>query len=130
MVLFYVMIFYLWCYIVRRKIIWNIRRHFDLYYFIRNLTGVKPLCITLNQIDGFIKIYYRIRYLVLFDYGRFDKISDMSKYVISEKGATDGINHNFGRIRIDSYNYLSIEEILNKNEYYYYNIFLEKGLFV
>ena len=52
---------------------------------------------------------------------------------------TDSINHNFGKTRIDSYNYLYIEKMLtfhiihtksvvtkNKNEYYY-NIFLEKG---
>ena len=58
-------------------------------------------------------------------------------------GVTFSINHNFARIRIDSYNSLPIEKILtfhnviiliksvvskNKNSYYY-NIFLEKGLF-
>ena len=56
-------------------------------------------------------------------------------------GVTFSINHNFARIRIDSYNSLPIEKILtfhnviiliksviskNKNSYYY-NIFLEKG---
>ena len=58
-----------------------------------------------------------------------------------KSGITDSINHNFGKIRIDSYNSLPIEKILtfhnviiliksvvNKNENkYYYNIFLEKG---
>ena len=79
--------------------------------------------------------------LVLFDHGLFDKICDKTKYLISEKsGITDNINHNFGEIRIDSYNSLPIEKILtfhnaiiliksvikkNKNKYYY-NIFLEK----
>ena len=71
----------------------------------------------------------------------------MIKFVIglkSEKsGFTDSINHNFARIRIDSYNSLPSEKILtfynviiliksvvNKNEKnYYYNIFLEKGLY-
>ena len=58
-------------------------------------------------------------------------------------GVTFSINHNFTRIRIDSYNSLPIEKILtfhnviiliksvvskNKNSYYY-NIFLEKGSF-
>ena len=58
-------------------------------------------------------------------------------------GVTFSINHNFARIRIDSYNSLPIEKILtfhnviiliksvvskNKNSYYY-NIFLEKGSF-
>ena len=56
-------------------------------------------------------------------------------------GVTFSINHNFARIRIDSYNSLPIEKILtfhnvvilfnsvvNKNENnYYYNIFWEKG---
>ena len=60
-----------------------------------------------------------------------------------KSGITDSINHNFGKIRIDSYNSLPIEKILtfhnviiliksvvnkNKNKYYY-NIFLEKGLY-
>ena len=66
----------------------------------------------------------------------------MIKYLISENGVTDSIYLNFGRIRIDSYNSLPIEEILtfhnaiiliksvvnNKNEYNF-NIFLEKGLY-
>ena len=70
------------------------------------------------------------------------KFAIRSIYLISEKsGVTYSINHNFGRIRIDSYNSLPIEKILtfhnviiliksvvnkNKNEYYY-NVFLEKG---
>ena len=73
----------------------------------------------------------------------FDIICGKIKYLISEKsGITDIINHNFGKIRIDSYNSLPIQKILifhnviiliksvvnkNKSEYYY-DIFLEKGL--
>ena len=97
-----------------------------------------------DQIDRFIKIYDRVRYLVLFDYGWFDKICGMIKYLISEKVVADTINHNFGRIRIDLCNSLLIEKILtfhsatiliksvvNKNKHEYcYNIFLAKGLFV
>ena len=90
--------------------------------------------IRFNKIDGFIKIHNNIRYLVLFNYGYCDKICDRIKYVISEwSGITDSINHNFGNIRIDSYNFLPIEKILtfhnvliliksvankNKNEHY------------
>ena len=50
------------------------------------------------------------------------------------------VNHNFGKIRIDSYNSLPVEKMLtfhnviiliksvvNKNKNNYYNIFLEKG---
>ena len=61
--------------------------------------------------------------------------------LLVKKMVTDSINHNFARIRIDSYNSLPTEKILtfhnaitliksvvNKNENnYYYNIFLEKG---
>ena len=72
----------------------------------------------------------------------FDKICDKIKYLISKKsGITDSINHNFGKIRIDSYSSLPIEKILtfhnviiliksvvNKNKNNYSdNTFLEKG---
>ena len=82
------------------------------------------------------------RHLVLFDYRLFDKMCEKIKYLISEKsGITDSINHNFGKIRIDSYNSLPIEKtwtfhnviilirsVVNKNNYYC-NIFLEKALY-
>ena len=56
---------------------------------------------------------------------------------------TDNINHNFGKIRVDSSNSLPVERILtfhdviiliksvvnNDKNNYYYNIFLEKGLY-
>ena len=73
-----------------------------------------------------------------------DKICDKIKYLISRNsGITNSINHNFGKIRIDSYNSLPIKKMLtfhsliilnksalNKNENeYYYNIFLQKGLY-
>ena len=104
----------------------------------------KPLQIRFDKVDGFIKILAGIRYLVIFDCGWFDKICDRIKYLINEKsGITDSINHNFREIRIDLCNSFPTEKILtfhnviiliksvvnkNKNEYYY-NIFLEKGLY-
>ena len=74
--------------------------------------GAKPLGIRLNKIDGFIRFYGgKFRYLVLFDHGLFGKICDKIKYLINEKcGTTDSTNQNFGQIRIDSYNSLSIEK--------------------
>ena len=72
----------------------------------------------------------------------YNAIFDRINYLISKKsGITDSINHNFGKFRIDSNNYLPIETalsfhnviiltklgfIIDKNNYYY-NIFLEKG---
>ena len=103
--------------------------------------GSIPLRIRFDKIDGFIKIYDGIRYLVLFSYS-YDEICNRIKYLISEKsGITNSINYNFAKIRIDSYNSLPIQKTLtfhndiiliksvvneNKNKYYY-NIFLEKG---
>ena len=73
----------------------------------------KPLRIRFDKINRFIKIHDKIRYLVLFDYSYCDKICDKIKYLISEKsGIKDSINHTFGRIRIDSYDSLSIEKML------------------
>ena len=93
-----------------------------------------------DKIDGFIiSLDGKIKHLILFDYGLFNKICDKIKYLISKKsGIRNNINHNFGKIRIESYNSLPIERILtfhnvitliksvvnkNKNEYYN-NIFL------
>ena len=98
--------------------------------------------IRFNKIDGLIKIYDEIRYLVLFDCSCCDEIFDRIKYLISKKsGITDSINHSFSRIRIDSYDSLPIEKILTFHDmiiliksvinkyknHYYYNIFLGKG---
>ena len=66
--------------------------------------------IRFNNID---KAHNGIRRFALFDYGWFDKICDTIRYLISEEsGIMDGINHNFGKIRIDSHNYILIEKIL------------------
>ena len=49
-------------------------------------TGPKPLRITFDKIDGFIMVLdSKIKHLVLFDYGLFDKICDKIKYLISKK---------------------------------------------
>ena len=70
----------------------------------------------------------------------FDEICVKTKYLVSGKtGIKDSINHNFGKIRIDSCKSLYIEKIftihvviviksvVNKNKKNFYNIFLEKG---
>ena len=86
-----------------------------LIYYISYKTsmGAKPLRIRFDKVDLFIKTHSGTRCLVLFAYGWFNKICDRIKYLISEiSGITDSINHNFGKIRIDSYNSLPIEKIL------------------
>ena len=93
--------------------------------------GSIPLRSRFTEIDVYIKIFDGIRYLVLFGPGSYDEIYDR---------ITDSINHDFGTIRIDSYNSLTIEKILifdnavvliksvdnNDKNQYYYNILLEK----
>ena len=85
---------------------------YDILY--KTSTNAKPLRITLDIIDGFIRVRgSEFRYLVLFDHGLFDKICDEFKYLMSKKSSIkDSINHNFGQIRIYSYNSLTIEKIL------------------
>ena len=70
--------------------------------------------IRFDKIDGFIKTHEKIIYLVLFDYSNCDKICEQIKYLFIKKksGITDNINHNFRRIRNDSYNSLPIVQKL------------------
>ena len=74
--------------------------------------GAKPSLIRFDKVDGSIKIHNEFSFLA-FDYGWFDKICDRTKYLISEKsGITDSINHDFAKIKIDSYDSFPIEKIL------------------
>ena len=76
--------------------------------------GPKLLRITFNKIDGFIiSLDGKIKHLVLFDYGLFDKIFDKIEYLISKKVVLQIVLiHNFGKIRIDLYNSLPVKKIL------------------
>ena len=77
---------------------------YDISY--KTSKGPKPLRIRFDKIDGFIMVLDgRIKHLVLFDYGLFDKICNKIKHLISKKSdITNSINHNFARIKTDSYN--------------------------
>ena len=77
----------------------------------KTLMGAKSLCIWFDKIGGFIKTQNGIKRLVLFDYLWFDKICERVKNLINEKsGIRDSINHNFGKIRIDSYSSIPIRK--------------------
>ena len=79
----------------------------------KTFMGTKKLRFSFNKIDKCIKTCDGIRYLVLFDYGWFDKICDRINYIISEKsGVTDSIKNHFGRIKIDSSSYLPLKKHL------------------
>ena len=68
--------------------------------------------IRFDKIDGFIiSLDGKIKHLILFDYGLFNKICDKIKNLISKNSDNiNNINHNFGKIRIDSYNSLPIKK--------------------
>ena len=117
---------------------------FQFITFYKKLQWAQNHCVLgSKKKDRFIRIHGdEFTNLLLFDYGLFDKICDKIKYLINEKsGIADSITHNFGAIKIDSYNSLPIEKILTfhnliiliksvviKDKYNYcYNIFLEKG---
>ena len=70
--------------------------------------------IRFDKIDGFIiSLDGKIKHLILFDYGLFNKICDKIKNLISiNSDNINNINHNFGKIRIDSYNSLPITHVI------------------
>ena len=57
--------------------------NYDILY--KNFMGAKSLGIWFKKIDGFIKTYDGIRYLILFDSKRYDAIYNRSRYLISQK---------------------------------------------
>ena len=66
-----------------------------------------------KKIVGLNTIYDGVIYLKLFGPESYDAIYNRTRYLISEKsGIADIINHNFARIRIDSYNSLPIKKHL------------------
>ena len=77
----------------------------------KSLIDSKPLHIIFNKIDGFIRVYDGTRYLVLFGKEKYDFLYNRIRYRISVKsGITYKISHNYGKIKVDSYNSLSLEK--------------------
>ena len=103
--------------------------------------GPKLLCIRFDRIDGSVKIYNGAKYLVFFSPEEYDAIYNRIRYLISLKSSITYVSfHYHAKIKVDSYNSLPrektltlhsviilIKSVLNKDQnYYYYNIFLEK----
>ena len=78
---------------------------FQFMTFCIKLQWVQNHCVldSFDKIDGFIMFLDdKIKHVVLFDWGLFNKIYNKIKYLMSKKrGIVNNINHNFGRIRID-----------------------------
>ena len=77
---------------------------YEIYY--KTSMRAKTLRIRFNIIEKFIKIHDKVRYLLLFDYSYCDKICLKSE----KSGIMDSINHNFAKVRIDSYDSFPIEK--------------------
>ena len=76
---------------------------YDISY--KTFMDVKPLRIRFDEVYGVIKIHDEARYLELFGSWFYHRIYDRINYFIGEKiNYKYGINYNFARIRIDSYN--------------------------
>ena len=62
-----------------------------------------------DKIDGFIRVYNGNRCLVLFDPEKHDTIYNAIKYIACQKsGITYVISHNYARIKVGSYDSLSL----------------------
>ena len=77
----------------------------------KTLIGLKPLQITFDKIDGFIRIHDGTRYLTLFGSKKYDAIYDRIRYlIIRKRSITYTFSHYFAKIKVDSYDSLPIEK--------------------
>ena len=112
---------------------------YDISY--KTLFSSKPLRIRFDEVDGIIRVYARIRYLVLFVPEKYHAIYNRIRCLISQKSnITYAFSHNYAEVKIDFYDFLPLEKtltlhsviiliklVLNKDKnHYHYNIFLEK----
>ena len=68
----------------------------------KTLIDTKLFRIMFDKVDGFIRVYDRNKYLVLFDPEKYYAIYDRIRYLINlENGITYVISHNSARIEID-----------------------------
>ena len=92
------------------------------------LTGSKSLRNRFDKKDGFIKVYDGSKYLVLLGPEKYDAICNRNRYLISLKCSITYIfSYYFAKKRVDSYDYLAIENViilikwvLNKDTNRYY----------
>ena len=111
------------------------------YVSLKTFIGAKHLRIMFDKVDGIIRDYRGTKYWVLFGLEKHDAIYDRIRYhFVSKNGVTYLFSYKYGKIKFDSDEDLPLEEILtlhiviirirsvfNSNQnYYYYNISLEK----
>ena len=59
---------------------------YDILY--KTFIGSKPLRVTFDKTDGFIRIYNGTRYLTLFGSEKYDTIYDRIRYLVSLKSGS------------------------------------------
>ena len=110
----------------------------------KTLVGAKSLRIRFDNVDGFISVCGKTRYLVLFEREKYGATYNRIRYLISQKrDIIFVISHNYARIKVDSYNSILLEKpltfhnviiliksVINKNQnHYYYKTFFKKCLY-
>ena len=76
---------------------------------LRILISTKLLRIRFDKVDGLIRVYDGIRYLVWFGPEKYDAIYDKIRYLTSKKsGITYIISHNFPRLKIEKQGYCGL----------------------
>ena len=113
---------------------------YDISY--KTLIGPNPLCIRLDKIDGFIRIYDGTRYLVLPGPEKYDAIYNRMRYLkssityifptITQKSRLILMILYLQKKRLTLHNaIILIKSVLNKDKNHcYYNIFLEKCSYI
>ena len=75
----------------------------------KSLITAKPLHISFDKIDGFLKAYDGTRYLVLFGNKKYNFIYNKIRYLIGVKSSIIYVvSHNYAKTKVDSYDYLPL----------------------
>ena len=78
------------------------------------LIGSKPLHISSDKVDRFIRVYDGTKYLVLFGGEKYDFVYNRIIYLIGVKsGITYVISHNYAKIKVNSSDSLPLKKTLS-----------------
>ena len=84
-----------------------------MQHFIQNFDWCKPLRISFDKVNGFIRVYDGTKYFLLFSPEKYNATFNRIRYLIgAESGITYIFSHNYARIKIHSYDSLPLEETL------------------
>ena len=89
---------------------------YSIWY--KSLIDFKPLRIRFDKIYGFIWVYDGGRYLVFCRNEKYDSICNRIRYLV-KSGITYLISHNYAKIKLDSYNFLTLGKTMT-----FYNVII------